>query len=94
MSQSPKRKKAGKKLEANPMSESPFRETSSEKVSSSPEPLTSLSQEQKDHIEKKKVEAEGRQLAKKFGAKEIGASWVQALLAEFKKPYIQEVYAV
>lgn len=64
----------------------------------SPEPLSSLSQEQsslsqeqRERMEEKKLEAQARRIAKRFGAEEIGVSWVKALFAEFKKPYIQEV---
>ncbi len=66
-----------------------------DKSSPSPHPSesshTPLSQEQKDRMESKKLEAESKQIAKKFDAKEIGISWVKELLDEFHKPYIRQV---
>jgi len=51
----------------------------------------SLSEEQKQRMEQKKLEAEARRVAKRFGAREIGVSWVKALVDEFKKTYIEKV---
>lgn len=42
-------------------------------------------------MERNRLEAEARVIAKKFGAEKLGLTWVKALLAEFKKPYMQEV---
>ena len=53
--------------------------------------LSPLSQEQKQLMEHKKVEAEAKLLGKRFGAEQLGLSWVKALSAEFKKPYMQKV---
>ena len=79
--------------ENDPMS--PTSESTPKKLSlSSPGPITSPSQEQRELMEKKRLEAEARRLARRFGAEEIGISWVKALLAEFKKPYVQEVSEV
>ena len=50
-----------------------------------------LSPEQKLRMERNRLEAEARVIAKKFGAEKLGLTWVKALLAEFKKPYMQEV---
>lgn len=50
-----------------------------------------LSSEQKLRMERNRLEAEARVIAKKFGAEKLGLTWVKALLAEFKKPYMQEV---
>lgn len=50
-----------------------------------------LSPEQKSRMERNRLEAEAKVIAKKFGTKEMGLSWVKALLPEFKKPYMQEV---
>ena len=50
-----------------------------------------LSPEQKSRMERNRLEAEAKIIAKKFGTKEMGLSWVKALLPEFKKPYMQEV---
>ena len=49
-----------------------------------------LSPEQLSRMEKKRTEAEARLIAKKLKAT-IGPSWVQALLAEFKKSYMEKV---
>ena len=54
-------------------------------------PDSSLSPEQQTHMEKSKLEAESKLIAKKFAAEELGISWINALLPEFKKPYMQEV---
>ena len=51
-----------------------------------------LSPEQLLRMEKKKVEAEARLLAKKLGASSIGVSWMQAFQSEFRKGYIEKVY--
>lgn len=50
-----------------------------------------LSPEQLLRMEKKKVEAEARLVAKKLGANAIGVSWVQALQSELKKGYFEKV---
>ena len=42
-------------------------------------------------MERNRVEAEARVVAKKLGAEKLGLTWVKALLAEFKKTYMQEV---
>ena len=42
-------------------------------------------------MERNRVEAEARVIAKKLGAEKLGLTWVKALLAEFKKTYMQEV---
>ncbi len=42
-------------------------------------------------MEKNKLDAESKVIAKKFGADRIGHSWMKALQAEFKKPYIDTV---
>jgi len=42
-------------------------------------------------MERNRLEAEAKVIAKKFGTKEMGLSWVKALLPEFKKPYLQEL---
>ena len=49
-----------------------------------------LSPEQLSRMEKKRTEAEARLIAKRLKAT-IGPSWVQALLAEFKKNYMEKV---
>ena len=54
-------------------------------------PPEKLSSEQKMQIEERKLKAETRRLSSRFSAKDIGISWVKALLDEFKKPYIQDV---
>ena len=54
-------------------------------------PDSSLSPEQQTRMEKSKLEAESKLIAKKFAAEELGISWINALLPEFKKPYMQEV---
>lgn len=50
-----------------------------------------LSSEQKLRMERNRLEAEARVITKKLGAEKLGLTWVKALLAEFKKPYMQEV---
>ena len=50
-----------------------------------------LSPEQKLRMERNRLEAEARVITKKLGAEKLGLTWVKALLAEFKKPYVQEV---
>ena len=42
-------------------------------------------------MERNRVEAEARVITKKLGAEKLGLTWVKALLAEFKKTYMQEV---
>ena len=42
-------------------------------------------------MERNRLDAEARVIAKKLGAEKLGLTWVKALLAEFKKPYMQEV---
>ena len=42
-------------------------------------------------MEKNRLEAESKLLCKKFGADSLGATWVAALLPEFKKSYVEEV---
>ena len=49
-----------------------------------------LSPEQLSRMEKKRTEAEARLIAKRLKAT-IGSSWIQALLAEFKKNYMEKV---
>lgn len=53
--------------------------------------LSLLSQDQRQLMEHKKVEAEAKLLGKRFGAEQLGLSWVKALSAEFKKPYMQKL---
>ena len=55
--------------------------------------LRELSPEQVSRMESKRAEAEARLLTKKMGVAtaSIGPTWMQALLPEFKKPYIEEV---
>ncbi|CAI7993334.1 Uracil-DNA glycosylase [Geodia barretti] len=50
-----------------------------------------LSPEQLARMEKKKLEAGARLLAKRLGTSNIGPSWVQALQAEFKKTYMEKL---
>lgn len=45
-------------------------------------------------MEKNKLEAESKLLCKKFGAESLGATWLAALLPEFKKPYVEEVLSM
>ena len=40
----------------------------------------------------KKLEAETKRIAAAVGTEKLGPSWIKALLSEFKKPYIKEVY--
>lgn len=42
-------------------------------------------------MEHKKLEAESKLVAKRFGAEQLGPSWFKALRQEFKKPYMQMV---
>lgn len=42
-------------------------------------------------MEQKKLEAESKLTAKKFGAEKLGVSWFKALQEEFRKPYMQKV---
>ena len=64
----------------------------------SPSPTTrnieNLSPEQKDRIAAKKLEAESKRIVATVGAEKLGPSWLKALLSEFKKPYIKEVYII
>lgn len=55
--------------------------------------LGPFSPEQRERMEAKKVEAEGKRIVKQFGveAQGIGVSWTKALLPELKKPYLQQV---
>lgn len=73
---------------------SPSVPTASPEFTPSPEPTSPLSQEQRLQIEDKKLEAESKLVAKRFGAERLGLSWFKALRAEFKKSYIQKVPAV
>ena len=57
---------------------------------SPPSSVESLSPEQRDRMAKKKFEAESKRIAVMVGAS-LGASWLEALFNEFKKPYIKEV---
>lgn len=57
----------------------------------SPEPGSSLSQEDRLKMQHKKLEAESKQTARRFGAEQLGLSWFKALQQEFKKPYMQMV---
>ncbi|KAL5471585.1 hypothetical protein EMCRGX_G029712 [Ephydatia muelleri] len=50
-----------------------------------------ITPEQQYRIEKNKLEAESKLLCKKFGADSLGATWIAALLPEFKKPYMEEL---
>jgi uracil-DNA glycosylase len=50
-----------------------------------------LSPEQLARMEKKKLEAGARLLAKRLGTSNIGPSWVQALQDEFKKTYMEKL---
>lgn len=52
----------------------------------------SLSPEQKERMAVKKLEAETKRIAAAVGTEKLGPSWIKALLSEFKKPYIKEVY--
>jgi len=68
-------------------------------VSSSPPPASGdlgqvqreLSPEQVSRMERNKMEAEARLYARRLGAEMFGPTWVQALLPEFKKPYMEKV---
>lgn len=62
-------------------------------VTPSPEPMSPLSQEQKLHMEQNKLQAECKLIAKRFGADQLGLSWMEALRNEFKKPYMQQVHS-
>ena len=53
-----------------------------------------ITPEQQYRIEKNKLEAESKLLCKKFGADSLGATWIAALLPEFKKPYMEEVLSI
>lgn len=50
-----------------------------------------LSPEQVSRMEKNKMEAEARLFTRRLGAETIGPTWMQALLPEFKKPYMEKV---
>ncbi len=76
------------KIQRTDMPSSPSTPTPPSKVK--PDILTP-SPEQKARMESNKLEAESRMIAKKFGADKIGLSWMKALHAEFKKPYISTV---
>jgi hypothetical protein len=58
----------------------------------SPEPGISLSQEERQKIEQKRLQAESKLVAKRFGAEQIGLSWFKALSEEFKKSYMTQVH--
>lgn len=68
-------------------------------MSSSPPPASGdlgqvqreLSPEQVSRMERNKMEAEARLYARRLGAETFGSTWVQALLPEFKKPYMEKV---
>ena len=68
-------------------------------MSSSPPPASAdlgqvqreLSPEQVSRMERNKMEAKAKFYARRLGAETIGSTWVQALLPEFKKPYMEKV---
>lgn len=52
-----------------------------------------LSPEQTLRIKEQKLVAESKLLARKLGVETLGLSWVEALLHEFKKPYMEQLLA-
>ena len=51
----------------------------------------SISPEQADRMQVKKMEAEAKLLTKRFDAGQIGPSWMKILIHEFRQPYFDKV---
>ena len=55
---------------------------------------TSLSPEQKERIESRRLEAEAKLWSQKLGSENLGSSWMKILSKEFKKPYFSKVILI